>query len=50
MRLLKPCFRRHLRFLIKCDDDAFVDIDTVTADLIASAPVGLPQSHNISLS
>eukprot|EP00913_Durusdinium_trenchii_P004006 g3710.t1 len=42
--------RRHLRFLIKCDDDAFVDIDTVTADLIASAPVGLPQSHNISLS
>ena len=33
--------RRHLRFLIKCDDDAFVDIDMVIADLIASAPVGL---------
>ncbi|CAK9028252.1 3-galactosyltransferase 15) (Galactosyltransferase 1) [Durusdinium trenchii] len=41
--------RRHLRFLIKCDDDAFVDIDTVTADLIASAPVGLLWGHVMAL-
>lgn len=32
--------RRCLRFLLKCDDDAFVDIDAVVADLMASAPIG----------
>ena len=31
---------RRLRFLIKCDDDAFIDIDAVAADIMASAPVG----------
>ncbi|CAJ1377312.1 unnamed protein product [Effrenium voratum] len=38
-----------LRFLIKCDDDAFVDIDAVTADLLASAPVGLLWGHVMAL-
>ena len=32
--------RNRLRFLIKCDDDAFLDIDAVAADIMASAPVG----------
>ena len=43
-KLTRPMgvFQR-LRFLIKCDDDAFLDIDAVAADLIASAPVGGPE-------
>ncbi|CAE7546671.1 GALT1 [Symbiodinium sp. CCMP2592] len=38
-----------LRFLIKCDDDAFLDIDAVAADIMASAPVGLLWGHVMAL-
>ncbi|CAE7258461.1 GALT1 [Symbiodinium natans] len=38
-----------LRFLIKCDDDAFLDIDAVAADIMGSAPVGLLWGHVMAL-
>jgi len=37
------------RFLIKCDDDTFVDIDAVVADILASPSVGLYWGHVMAL-
>ncbi|CAE8737945.1 unnamed protein product, partial [Polarella glacialis] len=37
------------RFLVKCDDDAFIDIDAMVADLLVSPPVGLYWGHVMAL-
>merc|ERR1711871_638132 len=38
-----------LRFLLKCDDDAFIDVDAVFSDVLARAPTGLYWGHLMAL-
>lgn len=38
-----------LRYLMKCDDDAFLDIDAVVADILMRPPVGLFWGHLMAL-
>merc|ERR1712107_272870 len=38
-----------LRFMIKCDDDAFLDIDAIAADLVKTPPVGAYWGHILAL-
>eukprot|EP00927_Polykrikos_kofoidii_P029170 TRINITY_DN25269_c0_g5_i1.p1 TRINITY_DN25269_c0_g5~~TRINITY_DN25269_c0_g5_i1.p1 ORF type:complete len:729 (+),score=93.37 TRINITY_DN25269_c0_g5_i1:213-2399(+) len=37
------------RFLIKCDDDAFLDIDAIAGDLLTGPPVNLLWGHMMAL-